>query len=170
MGKYSNFERIERDFYPTPMAPIKVLSDHLPVPTHFIEPCAGDGALAHHLEALGHHCIDMFDIHPSHPDVRPADALKAHLNPLLPIITNPPWKTTFLHPFIERCIAHGNAWLLFYADWMHTKQASTYMRYCDKVISVGRVKWFADSKATGKENCCWYHFVGLPTTTTFIGR
>lgn len=169
MGKRSDFERIERDFYPTPMEAVKPLSDQLSVPTWFVEPCAGDGALVRHLCSFGHNCAGAYDIEPQHKTVFKGDAL---FHPLgnSTVITNPPWDRKFLHPFIERCIAHGDAWLLFDADWMHTKQSSLYMKYCDKVVSIGRVKWFADSKHTGKDNCCWYHFVSLPTKTVFIGR
>ena len=46
MGKRSNFERREADFYPTPRAAVLPLIPHLRgsgIRT-FAEPCAGDGA------------------------------------------------------------------------------------------------------------------------------
>ncbi len=62
-------------------------------------------------------------------------------------------------------------WLLFDADWMHTKQSAPYMIYCKKVVSVGRVKWIEGSKSVGKDNCCWYLFdVGQEYPTEFYGR
>jgi len=46
MGKRSNFERVERDYYPTPIQAVEPLIDHLPQGTFdFVEPCAGDGRL-----------------------------------------------------------------------------------------------------------------------------
>jgi hypothetical protein len=41
---------------------------------------------------------------------------------------------------------------------MHTKQSSTLITYCSKIVSVGRVKWIEGSKNTGKDNCAWYLF------------
>ena len=40
------------------------------------------------------------------------------------IITNPPWDTKILHPMIEHFRSQNTTWLLFDADWMHTKQSS----------------------------------------------
>jgi hypothetical protein len=86
-------------------------------------------------------------------------------------ITNPPWDRDFLHPFIEHWLDICPTWLLFDADWMHTKQSAMYMTYCRKVVSVGRVKWIEDSKGTGKDNCCWYLFdAGGGFETHFHGR
>ena len=45
MGKRSNFERVERDFYPTPYKAVEPLVQHLPKKQFaFAEPCAGDGS------------------------------------------------------------------------------------------------------------------------------
>jgi hypothetical protein len=49
-------------------------------------------------------------------------------------------------------------WLLFDADWMHTRQSAPFMPRLRKIVSVGRVKWIPDSKMTGKDNCAWYLF------------
>jgi hypothetical protein len=64
VGKRSDFERRERDFYPTPYEAVLPLLPHLPERVRFIEPCAGDGRLVRHLERHGHHCIDAFDLEP----------------------------------------------------------------------------------------------------------
>lgn len=61
-------------------------------------------------------------------------------------------------------------WLLFDADWAHTKQASEYLKYCSKIVSIGRVKWIPDSKMTGKDNCAWYLFNKDPQEIVFYGR
>ena len=52
MGKRSSFERIPRDFYPTPHAAVPPLIPHLRGVRTFAEPCCGDGALVRHLESL----------------------------------------------------------------------------------------------------------------------
>jgi len=56
------------------------------------------------------------------------------------------------------------------ANWMHTKQASPYLKFCSKIVSVGRVKWIPDSKTTGKDNCAWYLFKDNEQETLFYGR
>jgi len=87
-------------------------------------------------------------------------------------VTNPPWDRKILHRLIVHLIEIRPTWLLFDADWMHTKQAAPYLRYCRKIVSVGRVKWFPDSPHTGKDNCAWYLFdygVSL-TPPEFWGR
>lgn len=73
-------------------------------------------------------------------------------------ITNPPWDRKILHPLIDNLSSIRPTWLLFDADWMHTKQSIPFLPKLHTVISIGRVKWFPESKMTGKENCCWYFF------------
>lgn len=169
MGKRSNFDRIPRDFYPTPIEAVLPLFPHLDRGTEFIEPCAGNGALVDHLKARGHHCIWESDIAP-HRTMFEADALKLiHVNGT--IITNPPWDRKILHPMIEWFSAQRPTWLLFDADWMHTKQAAPFMPWLRKVVSVGRVKWIPDSKMTGKDNCAWYLFdQKAEGQAVFVGR
>jgi hypothetical protein len=85
----------------------------------------------------------------------------------LTIITNPPWDRPILHRMIQKVVEqNATAWLLFDADWWHTKQARPYKPFCEMVISVGRVKWIEGSKSTGKDNCAWYKFVGQPVGYT----
>lgn len=178
MGKRSNFKRVDKDYYPTPMKAVEPLIDHLPLTFDYIEPCAGDYRLVEHIGVLtnGHgKCIYACDIEPRDQRVFVNDALQLDVGgPGVTdfIITNPPWDRKFLHPFIVTAMATAPTWLLFDADWMHTKQSSTLMTYCKKIVSVGRVKWVEDSKNTGKDNCCWYLFdkAGGLTTTEFYGR
>jgi len=159
MGKRSDFDRVPRDFYPTPIEAVKPLIGHVGRAS-FVEPCAGNGALIDHLKAAGLTCIHAFDIYPKRHDIRQKDAMHAGESLLDAdcIITNPPWKRSILHPMIEHFSAMRPTWLLFDADWMHTKQAAPYLKLCRKIVSVGRVKWIPDSKHTGKDNCAWYLF------------
>ena len=172
MGKRSNFERVPRDFYPTPLEAVIPLLPHLRQETRFSEPCAGDGTLARHLETAGHICVCAFDIAPQRMDIDVGDATVCHSAGRLQFyITNPPWSRDVLHPIILNLSAHKPTWLLFDADWMHTRQSAPFMPYCRKIVSVGRVKWIPDSPFTGKDNCCWYLFDQTSEAPAqFIGR
>ena len=37
-------------------------------------------------------------------------------------------------------------------------KANPYLDQCSHIVSVGRVKWIADTPHTGKDNCAWYRF------------
>lgn len=170
MGKRSNFERVERDFYPTPYEAVVPLLSHMKPFVRYVEPCAGDGALIKHLRM--HECVWASDIEPRYKGIHKVDALDIVQvsGEYDYIITNPPWNRKILHPMITHFRQLKPTWLLFDADWMHTKQASEHLKYCSKIVSVGRVKWIPDSKMTGKDNCAWYKFVDHETTTEFIGQ
>lgn len=157
MGKRSDFERVPRDFYPTPREAVLPLLPHLPHGASYWEPCAGDGALITWLSEAGHFCQGASDIEPRCEGVRRIDALSLTGSPDF-YITNPPWDRKILHPLIERLSDQAPTWLLFDADWMHTRQAVPFLPRLRKIVSVGRVKWIPDSKMTGKDNCAWYLF------------
>jgi hypothetical protein len=161
MGKRSDFHRRERDFYATPREAVLPLLPHLAPATRFFEPCAGDGALVRHLEAAGHVCARASDIEPQAAGIGRRCVLTQSVLPLgrNPVfITNPPWDRKILHPMIDRLSRFAPTWLLFDADWIHTKQAVPFLPWLRKVVSVGRVKWIPDSTMTGKDNCAWYLF------------
>lgn len=173
MGKRSNFERIEKDLYITPEVGVLPLLPHLNKGTHFVEFCGGTGALIDHLEKYGHKCVKAYDIDPKDDRVEYGDATKMVYNNFMPFmgITNPPWSRNILHPILERIIeSRTPCWLLFDADWMHTKQSSEYMKHCHKVVSIGRLKWIPGSPSVGKDNCAWYLFKRAKATTEFYGR
>jgi hypothetical protein len=173
MGKRSDFERKPRDFYPTPMEAVEPLLPHLPKHFTFAEPCAGDGALINHLKTGGA-CMWASDIEPQYNGIPTQDYKDVKENELLEskyVITNPPWDRKVLHPMIDHFAPQRPTWLLFDADWMHTKQSQPYMPFLHKIISVGRIKWFGNM--TGKDNCAWYLFdKQTPPVfgTTFYGR
>ena len=169
MGKRSDFERKPRDFYPTPREAIEPLIPHLPETGLFAEPCAGDGRLIDCIEELSNlHCYLAVDIEPRRDDIGEGDVLTVDANGCDLIITNPPWDRKILHPMIEHLTKQKPTWLLFDADWMHTKQSSSYMHMCSKIVSVGRIKWFGNM--TGKDNCAWYLFDREVNNTIFYGR
>ena len=180
LGKRSNFERVARDYYPTPLAAVLPLLPHLAQRTTdtfptFVEPCAGDGRLINHLiQNSDMRCVWALDIEPrpsvSHP-IEQKDALEETYPHCDFIITNPPWDRKILHPMIEHFTSFCPTWLLFDADWAHTKQSAPYMTSCVKIVSIGRVKWIEDSKMTGKDNCAWYLFdANHNSSTEFDGR
>jgi hypothetical protein len=162
LGKRSDFKRIDKDFYRTidPKA-AKVLADwygeyDLTRKKTFYEPCYGEGDLVFQLEKYSFKCSDASDI------TTGKDALtltKEDIGDVNFIITNPPWSRNLLHPMIDHFRNLRDTWLLFDADWMHTKQAKPYLQNCSEILSVGRLKWIPDTKMTGKDNVCWYHFV-----------
>ena len=162
MGKRSSFIRRERDFYPTPYEAVVPLLFHLESVSAFCEPCAGDGTLINHLVKHNHICKEAWDIQPQRLDIKQRDALVSqHTKPPIDyFITNPPWDRKILHPLIDNLSNQYPTWLLFDADWMHTKQSVNYMKRGLKIVSVGRIKWIPNTKMTGKDNCCWYLFSG----------
>ena len=80
MGKRSNFERIERDFYPTPFEAVEPLIPHLPDKFTFAEPCAGNGILIEHLQKNGGEVTYAFDIEPQNDSIKKVDALGREVN------------------------------------------------------------------------------------------
>lgn len=184
MGKRSDFERNKRDFYPTPKKGVIPLLPHLPSGATYAEPCCGSFDLINHLGDEGLTCNWASDIQDPVTDGKflvqdHLDALELsekHLTRYFGergcdyIITNPPWNRKILHPMIHHFRKLRPTWLLLDADWAFTKQSSEYMKYCEKFVAVGRLKWIPDSKHTGKDNCAWYLFRDHGVSTTFIGR
>lgn len=177
MGKRSDgsFDRIERNFYPTPRKPVLPLLPFLDDVKAFCEPFAGNGALTGHLRAFGHLCFEQYDIEPQGPFIARRDALtltKDDMHGCSHIISNPPWPSPRAggEPTLG-LIRHLSAilptWFLLSADFMHNTYAPEVMDYCPEVVAVGRVKWIPDTKHDGVDNAAWYHFdksrAGSPT-------
>ena len=165
------FKRRAQDAYDTPESAVLPLIPQLPGRFSFWEPCAGAGILSKALfENSGADYARLTDIEPRSADIQKVDALE-HLageyHDL--IITNPPWTRNLLHPMIAHFRTQAPTWLLFDADWMHTKQAAPFLPYCHKIVSVGRVSWMQNG-TSGFDNCAWYLFDKLPVPTEFIGR
>ena len=170
MGKRSNFERREGDFYPTPRAAVLPLIPFLRGIRTFAEPCCGDGDLVRHLESLGLRCVYAGDIRTGQ------DALALdHYGAIDAIITNPPWSRRVLHRLIKHFQNIAPTWLLLDSDWAQTKQAAPFMPHCSDVLPVGRVQWIKDSEfSNGKDNAAWYRFDAWhsagPVLHTWRGR
>lgn len=176
MSKRSpRFERRPRDFYQTPVEAIPALAAHLPPQFTFAEPCAGDGTLIRHLEAIGGHCVAAYDIAPRHDGVQRADALRLSFGDMKGaryVITNPPWSRPVLGALISHYAAYtGDVWFLFYGDWPHTQWAAPLMKSIRKIVSVGRLQWIPGSKCSGMDNVAWYQISSTSATATqFFGR
>lgn len=152
MGKRSEFARRPMDAYATPFSAVIPLIPHLRGIETYAEPCCGDLDLINHLTAFGLRCVYYSDIQRGHNalDIVSIDADA--------IITNPPWTREILHPMIRLFQRLAPTWLLFDADWAHTRQSAPFIANCSHIVAVGRVKWIAGSKYTGKDNCAWYRF------------
>ena len=116
MGKRSSFERIPRDFYPTPHAAVPPLIPHLRGVRSFAEPCCGDGALVRHLESFGLRCAYAGDI-ATGQDALMLDTY-GHADA---IITNPPYTRSLMHALIWHFARILPTWLLLETDWASTK-------------------------------------------------
>jgi len=163
MGKRSEFERVERDYYRTfdPRAG-EALRPHVNYGDMYIEPCAGDGSLVRNLDKIGLSCALASDIEPQNSSVSEFDAMDENLDVHIAssewIITNPPWDRKILHPMISHFQRISPTWLLFDAGWMFTGQAKPYLDSCKKIVTIGRLKWIEGTTMSGKDDCCWYLF------------
>lgn len=179
MGKRSDFPRIGKDKYNTPSRAVWPLLPHLKSGSTYAEPCAGRGDLIRHLSEDGFQCRFASDIAPHNRfspmliEKLPFHKVTAHMvRDCDRIVTNPPWTREILHPLIEHFIQLKPTWLLFDADWPYTTQSQPYLRWCHKIVAVGRVKWIPGSDATGKDNVAWFFFKNIPNNggPTFYGR
>jgi len=169
MSKFTKrFDRNPRDFYPTPYEAVIPLLECLKPKTKFIEPCAGNYALANHLIKHGHICQKAFDIEPQNKLVKTKNALD--INKASMFITNPPFHKKLLLPLLDHFINVADTWLLLPADYMHNKYFSKYLDNCKIIISIGRVKWIQNSKMSSTDNFAWYMFTKNKTKTKFYGR
>jgi len=171
MGKRSDFKRNKGDYYITPAEAVLPLMPFVAAGAKYAEVCAGNGALIEALAAHGLVCVYAADERPKGgkgTGIVRANALhltNADLGNAKFIITNPPWTREILHAMILRFALLRPTWLLFDADWAHTKQAKFYLRFCRRIVSAGRIKWIADSNNTGKDNAAWYLFDATAAAT-----
>ena len=144
------------DDYPTidPRAVVPLIP-HLTGVETYIEPCAGNGDLVRLLEPYGLVCTLQNDITYGFDALDLPDDEFAGADA---IITNPPWSRPILHALIVRFQTLAPTWLLFDADWAHTKQSAPFLDQCSHIVAVGRLRWIKGTNQTGKDNCSWYRF------------
>jgi hypothetical protein len=170
VGKRSDFDRTPQDWYATPAKAVDPLLPHLSPGTRFIEPCAGDGALIRHLEAAGHVCVHASDIALRAPGIVQDDAATTVAHEGAAWISNPPWRWDLLAPIIENLSAQLPTWLLLDADIIHNIRMAPLMERCQRIVSIGRVQWIADTKQAGKSNAIWALFHAVPGPCLFFER
>lgn len=169
MGKRSNFPRRSQDAYDTPYEAVIPLLPFLPLRARYIEPCAGNASLISHLARHGHTCEYAYDVAPRAHGIEKRDIIFDRIDHGSLFITNPPWTRELMHPIIDLLSEQSPTWLLFDADWMHTKQARPFKKFCKKIVSIGRVSWMQNGKG-GMDNCCWYLFSRARGETKFYFR
>jgi hypothetical protein len=176
MSKRSSFEKIPKDFYAT--------TDPKAIPPNLVkfirgmtyaEPCYGEGDLEDLLmdvavcrwrsDIRDTGCCKLWD----------ATCLSEHeLGHCDVIITNPPFSRSVLLPMIDHFTSLKPTWLLLPAGYMHNRYFAPYMRKCSLVVSIGRLKWFKDSKHTSTDDFAWYYFPKdgsvVPNASTFMTR
>lgn len=151
------FKRNARDLYDTPASAVVPLVPHLDCIGGYVEPCAGNAALVKILTVDRQIPLyGQYDISYDGTDATTRFYSETESTDVV-FITNPPWTREILHPIIENLRKQAPTWLLFDADWMHTKQAIPYLEHCSKIVSVGRVSWMQNG-VSGFDNCCWYLF------------
>ena len=155
MGKRSSFERIPRDFYPTPHAAVPPLLPYLRGVRSFAEPCCGDGALVRHLESYGLRCVYAGDIATGQDalalTVAYGDARRDHHQPALHAPADArTHRALRAHPADVAADRSG-------LDAQPNRPRPS-CRSCTDIVSVGRLRWFEGTKMSGKENSQWYRF------------
>lgn len=174
MGKRSSFPRNRHDAYDTPLDAVLPLVPLLPHGVKFFEPCAGRYALAEALESHGFVCAAARDTKPRDDRVKVGNAARLSINVHAPdaqiSITNPPFTQAVLQSILLNLYWQRPLWLLLPADWKHTRQAAPFMPFCVRIASIGRIKWIAGTKSTGKENYAWYLFVAPTQLLVFHAR
>jgi hypothetical protein len=172
IGKRSTFERLAGDQYDTPLDAVVPLIPHLDGVSRYIEPCCGNMCLVEALGTLAPGLVCGFAGDIKHGfdalTLKPSDIIRYGADA---IITNPSWTRQILHPLIAHFSSLAPTWLLFDADWAHTRQASTLLCRCSHIVAIGRVRWIRDTPHTGKDNAAWYRFWSQHKgPTKFIGR
>jgi hypothetical protein len=181
-GVFKVFEREARHYYPTPPSAVLPLLPHLPMRTSWCEPCAGNGAL---IDAIGSGCVYACDVEPQvgawdgaieQRDCLTLTEADCHQYGIEVFVTNPPWPLPGkggepATGIIRHLMMLRPSWFLLPADFMHNGYAASLLGHCERIVSVGRVKWMPDSKMTGTDNVVWMKFVpAMDQRTRFFGR
>lgn len=174
MGKRTDFEKHGRDYYFTPLDPIKALVPYLLGQT-YAEPCVGGGDLVYGINYFTFRltnkprCLFASDLEPDFEkllikapylqvyQLEAAALLPAHLVGIDLIVTNPPFSWSVLSGLLPIWINIKPTWLLLPSDMANNVRFSQFMSYCSDIIPVGRVSWMENGQS-GMENYSWYMF------------
>lgn len=183
MGKYSDNERNDRDYYPTPIKGVQPLFKHLKPNSSFIEPCWGDGRLVDHIEentdatcVYGSDVDPQFKLNSRNEPITPTNySVGTHsaLDPILSeiadrtqadyFITNPPWLNSkasgyLLNTLINSLSSIRPTWLLLKGAYLFNQRSAQSISVCKEIVPIGRLKWIENSEHSGKEDCAWFLF------------
>jgi len=146
VSKFSSFERIDKEFYPTidPKSIPPNFLKHIKGKT-YAEPCCGAGDL---INLIGDNAVCRWksDLNPAGCGVA-WDAMKLSKNELEKcelIVTNPPYLKDVLLPLISHLSSLRPTWMLLPADIMHNGYMVEPMKKCERVVSIGRLYWFVN--------------------------
>lgn len=174
MGKRSSFEKVPKEFYPTTDPNAVVPLVRFIRGRTYAEPCYGNGDLEDLLVDVAT-CKWRSDVRETVSSSKVTGALSITAKDIADcdlILTNPPFSKPVLLPMLDHFISLKETWLLLPADYMHNSYFGSYMRRCKSVVSIGRLRWFKDSKASSTDNFCWYFWPKGATQeqTRFYGR
>lgn len=174
MGKRSNFAKRARDYYATPLDPIKPLVGYLLGQT-YAELCVGGGDLVSGISLLTFRLADKptcgfaSDIQPDTKrlaaNVPTLKYTRRNALTITPrdltgidcIVTNPPFSWNVLSRLLPVWLNLKPTWLLLPSDMANNVRFSKFMCHCSDILPVGRVSWM-DNGQSGMENYSWYLF------------
>jgi hypothetical protein len=187
MSKYSEFERVPRDLYETPLTPVIPLKAALgDIPFSYWEPCCGGGKLVGHIASLfpKSTCARATDVVTEVGDVQDVMSItreQVDESGANYFITNPPWINTpssgyQLFNIINHLASMRPTILLLNANicWnkgsWHSKIDGRLapMQYCKWVKPTARIKWIEGSAFAGKEDAAWFLFDKSGPTTSLM--
>jgi hypothetical protein len=171
LKRQSDFERQDRDFYPTPAWVTEALLLHwVRRPSGIWEPCCGDGSMARVLVAHGHDVVAT-DLEDRGYGEGGRDFLLEDRLPdgVTAIVTNPPYGRRgekMLIKFIEHGLellrpVGGTLVLLVPVQWAAGQEASelcqpTKPEHVATVVLADRINWIGiPAKNRGNHNHCW---------------
>lgn len=189
MGKRSNFDRKDKDFYETwDRRACRQLVNEFSYGETYCDPCCGDGALIENLSNIRPDvkCVWTNELYPENYTLIPNSTHDITARPIIgsfnKYVMNSPWKRHLLHAIIDRLMQDRPVWALIDSNWKETIQQSVANKYnvktvpallknCVKIKSVGRLKWIRDSDHDGKDDQSWYLFdKNFTGQTEFYGR
>lgn len=182
MGKHSELERKDRDFYSTPIKAVQPLVPYLGGINSYYEPFAGDGRLIENFKILtpDMKCGWATDIHPladgidtcAFDDIDKTDLVHQMISRgTQAVISNPPWLNTSesgyqLFRFVNKMCYGGFPVIMLLnanlvnnkSSWQNKVHGRSLMNLCYQVLPIGRVKWIDDSPFSAKEDSAWFFF------------
>lgn len=174
MGKHeSGYDRIDKDFYPSPPWVIEALAEHVDLKGKGVwEPACGDGLMSVAIKAAGAAYVYSTDVvDRGFPGI---DMLLDFVSPGQPslihydaIVTNPPFgkrgklAEAFIEAGLRRTRDCGLLALLLPADFDAAKSRRKFFADCPyfagKITLTKRIKWFENgTNISPKENHAWF--------------